>query len=513
MSDERPRFSGGLIAANTLLNLAGRLAPILVALGTMPFVVRGLGPERFGLFSIGWGLIGFFFIFDLGMGRAATRYVSEALAQGRTDDVPRVAWNAALFQAIVGLAGGTLLALVAPWSLDWLSLPPELADEALRCFFLLAATVPLALMEFTFAGVLESLQRFDQINAVRAPLNIAVLLLLLSVAVLGLDLSWFFAAYLAVRLLNTVTFLLLAARAIPGLLARPRFERVSLARLFRFGKWVTISNLLNPVFAYFDRLWLGHAVDLRAVSHYTGPYQVAERALIIPATLASTLFPAVAGLDGAGDLAAMRALSMRATKLLALGMGLCIVWLVGASGEVVRLFLGADYLADSPSILQLLCCGFFINALAFVPDSIVQGRDRPDITALFHLLELPIHLGALAVFVHSWGAFGAALAFCLRVSLDTVLLYWYAAKLGGFSASEARRGRLPQMLAGLLLAGLCALALSRAQLDVLPRLGLVSGLTGAAALALWRCCLHDSERDEIRGFVRTLYTRILRGNQ
>lgn len=512
MDEERPGFSGGVIAANTLINLLGRLAPILVALGTMPFVVRGLGPERFGLFSIGWGLIGFFFIFDLGLGRAATRYVSEALAQGRFADVPGLAWSAALFQAMIGLAGGGLLALLAPWSLDWLALPSVLEPEALRCFYILAATVPLSLMEFTFSGVLESLQRFDQINAVRAPLNILVLLLLLGVALKGLDLSLFFAAYLAVRGLNTAIFLGLAARAVPGLLSRPRLERSSLRRLFHFGKWVTVSNLLNPVFAYFDRLWLGHAADLRAVSQYTGPYQVAERALILPATLASTLFPAVAGLDGAGDLAAMRALALRSTKLLALCMGLCIIWLIGASNEIVRLFLGADYLDASPPILQCLCLGFFMNALAFIPDSIVQGRDRPDVTAAFHLVELPIHLAALAVFVHLFGAFGAALAFCLRVGLDATLLYWYAARLGGFSFAEARRGRLPSLLGGLFAAGLGCLALSRLDMSILARLTAVSALTGSAALLLWRGSLDATERGEIRVFFRTVHKRILGGN-
>ncbi len=512
MSATPPVFSGGLIAANTLLNLAGRLAPVLTALGVMPFVVRGLGPERFGLFSIGWGLIGFFFIFDLGLGRAATRYVSEALARSRSEDVAPIAWSAALLQALVGLAGGGLMALAAPWSLDWLSLPPSLAPEALRCFYLLAATAPLALMEFTFAGVLESLQRFDQINAVRAPLNIAVLLLLLAVAVRGLDLAWFFAAYLAVRGLNTLVFLFLAARAVPDLLSRPRLRRAPLARLFGFGKWVTISNLLNPVFASFDRLWLGHAADLRAVSLYTGPYQVAERALILPATLASTLFPAVAGLDGTGDLAAMRGLAMRSVKFLALGMGLGCVWLAGAANEIVALFLGADYLQGSPPVLQLLCLGFFLNALAFVPDSIVQGRDRPDVTALFHLVELPIHLAALAVFVHFLGAMGAALAFCLRVGLDAVLLYWYAARLGGFSWTQARQDRLPHLLAGLLLAGICALAAAHADMAALPRLTLVSGLAGLAGYALWRGCLTAAEREETRGFIRTLHKRIRRGN-
>src|SRR5690625_2351351 len=62
--------SGAALVRNTLLNLIGQVAPLLVAVVTVPFVVRGLGEARFGLLALSWAVLGYFGVFDLVMGRA-----------------------------------------------------------------------------------------------------------------------------------------------------------------------------------------------------------------------------------------------------------------------------------------------------------------------------------------------------------------------------------------------------------------------------------------------------------
>lgn len=78
------QISGSLIARNTLINLIGQALPLLVAVVAMPLVVRGLGTERFGLLSLAWGVMGYFTVFNLGLGRATAKHMAEALGIGET---------------------------------------------------------------------------------------------------------------------------------------------------------------------------------------------------------------------------------------------------------------------------------------------------------------------------------------------------------------------------------------------------------------------------------------------
>src|SRR5439155_3258512 len=97
LSEAGPRvkkleFNAGLLTRNWMLNLLGWVVPLSVALIAVPYVVTGLGSERFGVLSLASALLGYFGIFDLGLGRAMTKIVAECLAREDLDQLPKVVW-------------------------------------------------------------------------------------------------------------------------------------------------------------------------------------------------------------------------------------------------------------------------------------------------------------------------------------------------------------------------------------------------------------------------------------
>ena len=52
------------IARHTGYNVVGALVPIAVSLVTVPFYLRIVGLERYGILSICWVLVGYFAFFD-----------------------------------------------------------------------------------------------------------------------------------------------------------------------------------------------------------------------------------------------------------------------------------------------------------------------------------------------------------------------------------------------------------------------------------------------------------------
>src|SRR5215471_13808988 len=69
--------SGRLLARNTVWNLLGQILPMTVGLVAIPILVRGIGVARFGVLSLASVLIGYFSLFDRGIGRALTKLVAE----------------------------------------------------------------------------------------------------------------------------------------------------------------------------------------------------------------------------------------------------------------------------------------------------------------------------------------------------------------------------------------------------------------------------------------------------
>jgi len=70
MSHKQANLTGGRrLARNVLWNLLGTGAPLLVAIVVIPVLIEGLGIERFGVLTIAWMVVGYFSLFDLGLGR------------------------------------------------------------------------------------------------------------------------------------------------------------------------------------------------------------------------------------------------------------------------------------------------------------------------------------------------------------------------------------------------------------------------------------------------------------
>jgi len=416
-------ISSGLIARNTLINLIGLALPLLVGVATIPLVVRGLGTERYGLLSLAWVVLGYFTIFDLGLGRAMTKYVAEALSKGETDQVPQIIWTAVTFQAALGLLGG----LVLFWTTDLLvecvlNIPPELMREAKDTLYLLAVSVPFVLVSISFSGVLEAAQRFDLVNLVRIPSSILTFILPLVGLYLGFGLPGIVTLILLARIGTLAAFIVMDLRIVPKI----REYSISLARfsnLFAYWGWVVITSVVGPILVYLDRFLIGSLLTIAAVTYYTAPYEAVTRISIISLSLSTTLFPAFSAMEGIRNRQQLGVLFVRSIKYAFLISGAIVVVVIVYAGQILQIWLGSDFAIESTESMQVLALGVLINSFAYIPFALLQGVGRPDLTAKFHLIELPIYVGIAWVLVSEYGIVGAAGAYTIRVLVDNVLLF------------------------------------------------------------------------------------------
>ncbi|MGC4114417.1 MAG: flippase [Myxococcales bacterium] len=488
---------GRALVRNTLLNFAGLGVPLLVALATIPFLVRRLGESRFGVLSVDWIILNSAPIFDLGLGRAVRKRVAEALGTAHHERVASITWTAVLAQCLSGTLGMlALAALASPLVEHILNIPPELRSEARTTFYLVAGAIPLIVLTDTFCGVLEAAQRFDLVNAIRVPFHLALALAPLIGALLG----WTLTGIATLLLLSAAAILalqfLLSTHVFPSLRQWPRPSLGELRALLRFGRWIAVSNVVGPILVYLDRFVVGVLLPMTAVAHYAAPYELVTHLSLLPASLAATLFPAFSALRAQARLEQMQAYASRSVKYLLLLLGPVILLTVAFSPDIIAAWVGPTFGEDSSRALRLLAIGVLLNALAQVPYSVVQAGGRPDLTAKFHLLELPLHAVAAFALVWAWGVPGAALAWTLRVLLDTVLLFAAAARLGGLRLSVPSRERLVYAgafaLLGLIAAG-APLVLATGWL----RFAVPGAMGLAAGGALWRCVLDEHDRAHV----------------
>ncbi len=503
MSRHRP-ITGDLLARNTAANMLGQLIPVVVAAAALPLLARTLGADRLGLLSLVWTLITLFG--DLGFGRAATKLAADALGRGEVERLAPVAWGTALVQGAVGVAAGAALAAATPLADRLMHVPPALQGEATRGFLLLAAGLPIIVLATAFRGMLEAAQRFGTLNLIRVPVVTAMFFLPLVALPLGWGLPGIVLLLLTARLASLAIYFVLAVRVFPELL-RPHGIRVELPRVLRFGLWATVSTLVSPLLVYIDRFLLGALAGLAAVAYYTPPMEMAMRLLVVPGSATLTLFPAFSTLSAQRHDERLQRLVARTAKYVLLGIGPLLVVVAAGAHEILRLWLGPEFERQGALALQILTAGIAINSLGFIFFALVQGVGRPDLSAKFHMLELPIHALLAFLLIRAWGIPGAALAWALRVTLDTALLFAGALRASALSRRALAAERVPRTI-GLIVAfaGLAA-GVAYTLPSGLPRLAALTVLLLAAVPPFGYLALATDERARMWHVLQPLWAK------
>lgn len=473
---------------NVFWSLSGQVLPLLVAIAVIPILIKSLGLDRFGVLTLVWMTIGYFALFDLGMGRALTKLVAERVSHSSEQDVFDLTWTALTLMLGIGIVAGFAWYAVSPWLIyDIFSMPSELQAEAETAFAIVALTIPAVTVTAGLKGFLEAKQRFRLI----AVINVAVGMLTfsgpLAVAYFSPDLGAVTVVLAIVRLLATSLFFVAVMHDSPMLTSHIKITTASFKELVGYGGWITVTNIVGPVMTYLDRFFVGGLLSVATVAYYSTPYDVITKVLFIPAAICAVLFPVFAA----------RFVSDRpsATKLHA--QGIKFTWLVlfpislvaiTFSYELLGLWVGEQFAINSGGVLQWLALGIFVNGIAHVPYTLIQAFGRPDLTAKIHIIELPAYLIAVWLLTANLGVEGTAIAWVGRALVDAIVLLVFSGRIIEYSTAVTW-----QVVGFPALAACGLLALLLVDDFLLRKLFFIAGIITFVVVS-WRYVLSESER-------------------
>jgi O-antigen/teichoic acid export membrane protein len=396
-----------------------------VSLLTVPTYIHLVGDARYGVLAVLWSFLGYFGLFDLGLGRATAQRVA-ALSHSSGKDLASTFWTALAMNAVLGVAGGALIWPISHYFFDHvISTGSDMRSELAGGLPWLMLAVPVMTISGVLGGALQGRAQFLEMNIISVSGSVLIQVLPLVVAWgWGPDLAWLIPSVILTSLFSGILMFWRCKVHVFHDHA-PSISRHQAKSLLFFGGWVTITSLVGPLMVVLDRFVIGAQLGASAVTYYTVPFQLAQRSTMLPGALTSALFPrlAAAHRDEAKQLAAvaMRSLAAVMTPLILIAFFLIEPFL--------RFWITPEFASKAALTAQILFFGFWTNGLACVPFAKLQASGRPDAIAKCHLIELIPYLILLFLGLHLWGLPGGAAAFALRAFGDCGLLLWLAGLL------------------------------------------------------------------------------------
>ena len=418
------------LAKNTTYNLIGAIVPLALALITIPIYLNLIGTERYGALAIVWLILGYFGLFDLGLGRATAQRIA-ALKSGTAQERSDVFWTAVAVNIGMGIVGGIILYFAAQYFFTQVfKIDESLRPEIVAAVPFVAAAVPIATLTGVASGALQGREKFLEVNMVTVVGTSMFQLFPLAVAFsFGPELKWLILAAVIARIAGLLIFL---ARVHKNLLAgqAPRFDRDQWLGLLKYGGWISVTAAIGPLLVVSDRFVIGAVLSAAAVAIYTVPFEIAQRISLLPRSLGMALFPRMAS----SDLEEGKRTAERAIFILVLVMTPPILFAMLILQPFLELWVGEEIARQAAPVGWILIAGYWVNAFAIVPYGRLQAIGRPDIVSLALLAQLPIYIGAMVLALQEFGLIGAAAVFSIRCLVDYLLLSWLSVRrfVGGY---------------------------------------------------------------------------------
>lgn len=414
---------------NTIWSLIGSVAPMLLGLVTIPYLIKQIHIEAFGILTLVWSLIGYFSVFDFGIGRALTHQVSSNLSNKEAHLLPRLIKTGLLIMLVTGILGGLLLAIFSyELGTKWLNVSKPLEHDTINCLLIASLGIPLTTITSGLKGILEGYEDFRTTSILRIILGVSNFgLPVLTVMFINASLEYMVLSLVFARLIITVAHLVAINFKIP--LSSLIYSEISTKNetkiLLSFGAWMTLSNLISPLMVTADRFIISYLLGASVVAFYTVPFDFIIRLLIIPAALTGALFPRFTYLFKNNKDDVKRIYKKSFNIIFIIMLLICLTIFLGSFWGL-SIWINKDFAKHSWSIASILSVGLLFNGLAQIPYAAIQAHGEINITSIIHVVEFILYVPLLYFALQYYGLNGAAVVWSLRVFSDYVILNYFA---------------------------------------------------------------------------------------
>lgn len=304
------------LITNAICNTLGFAAQVVVAFALAPVVFRGLGDDRYGVWSFAESVIAYLMLFDLGVASALVRFVPRLMAQHDQAGVNRVFSACLAFFAsaalVAGLVGGAVMYFVA----DHLKVPDEMRGEVRIVLLAVAANFVAVLPLSVFPTMLEGLNAFTAKTMTRTTILILRIPATLWVIRGESPLLGLIVLLSVSNLVESAAMAALVFRRVPGLRFVPRqVDRATLRMIRGYSIDAFVVMIAGRLSYNTDALVIGAMLNAAAITPFSFAYRLIDQSRSLLRQCTTTLTPAISASEARGDLAAVRGYFLHGTRL------------------------------------------------------------------------------------------------------------------------------------------------------------------------------------------------------
>ena len=384
---------------NIVANYLGQGWSALMGLAFVPFYLRYLGIEAYGLLGVFALLQTLLALLDLGLTPALSLEMSRYKAGGH-----EIGFIRNLVRSVEIITFGICLAVIvgcwlaADWvANDWLNAARLSHAEIAQAVVIMGGVIALRFFENVHRSCLIGLQEqvlVNVITSVTATCRGAGAVLVL--AWISPTISAFLVWQGIVSALSALALLLALYLRVPITLRLARFSATALRSVWKFAGGMLVLTLLSLLLTQMDKIVLSKLISLEQFGYYSLAAAVANLLYMAVMPISQAYFPHFSALLVQRDVEGLAHSYHKAAQLVSVIAGSLAFLLIAFGDHVVFLWMHDLALAQRISpLVSALALGTLLNGLLWIPHQMQLAHGITRLAVRTNLVAILVVLPAL----------------------------------------------------------------------------------------------------------------------
>lgn len=384
----------------------------IVGLAYTPYMLRCLGQNEYGLYSLVASIIAYLTILDFGFGNAIVRYTAKFRAEGKKQEQWEMFGMFLIVYSIIGLiviGGGLALYFNVDSLFDRTMTESDLSQARtmmLLLTFNLAFTFPLSI----FGSIITAYENFvfqRLVNILRIILSTGVLVLVLAIGFKAVALV---VVQTIFNLLTLLINLLYCKKKLKIHIVFRKFNIPFLKEISIYSFWIFLNAIMDKIYWGTGQFVLGAISGTVAVAVFSVAILLQQMYMMFSSSIVSVLLPKVTTM--VTNYSSNRDISnlfIKTGRLQCLVMSFVICAFIVFGQGFIQIWAGKDY-SESYWITLIFFISLFIPLIQNTGIVILQARNQMRFRSLLYLVISVLSLIFQIILAKKYGAFGCAVS-------------------------------------------------------------------------------------------------------
>jgi O-antigen/teichoic acid export membrane protein len=429
-----------------LANVSYLVIQSLLFVVMTPWVLKALGLEVYGLWTILAAITGFASLTNCGIGSGVTKYVSEfSVAEAAGAKISAVVSFGFVFLLLAGLLTGMLVFIVRHWLAA--KIVHQAGEAPLLADALAIAAWGIALVFLTQLpkSVLFGLVYHKVVGAVDVAQSVSIQLAALIIGLQGGGIVPLAYSIFAINLASLVVLAWIALHVTRPLALYFTLNRGLARQIFHYSSFAWISGLGIILFTQGDRILVGMILGPAAAGAYAICTGVAARLNSLAGSATQVLVPFASSYQAAGKIAEVAKVYLHLLRLLGCLLAATGLVLILWSQWILTIWISPEFSLAYGRVFVILILAYALFSMAAPGYYIAFGLGHPEVPALLAIGGALLMLLLISILSPIIGLSGAALA-NIGYSLQLILLLNSAKQLGINNIKPILRTLVPPMI-------------------------------------------------------------------